>query len=125
MYIIENLSNINPRLYTASAVIIGFLLIDDFSALEQNAIGNWLMLVGQLLESNSAQQQLIESNIYSGNININSKINKSIYDPLFYNLDKMKDILSSTNPNNSAHVLEMLKKMIFKLEKHINDLTKK
>lgn len=120
----ENLENINPIAYTASAVIIGFLLIDDFSALEQNAIGNWFMLIGQLLESNSAQQQAIEARIYGGNVNINSKINKSVYNPLFYNLEKMHEILKSTDPDNSGNILEVLQKVVSNLEKHINDLKK-
>ena len=63
----------NPRTYTLSSLILGYLLIGDLSAYEQNALGNWLMTIAQILEANSAIQQLFESNIQEGNININSK----------------------------------------------------
>ena len=119
----EDIENINPRIYTLSAVIIGFLLIEDFSANEQNAIANWLMLVGQLLESNAAQQQAIESRIY-GSININSKINKCFYDPFIYDLNKIKEVLNNTTPDNTGHVIDLLQKFVLNLEKHINEIKK-
>lgn len=53
--------NIDSRTFTLSAVILGYLLIDDFTVNEQNAISNWLLLVGQVLETNAAQQQLLNS----------------------------------------------------------------
>ena len=57
------LSNINPHEFTISAFIVGYLLIDSFNANEQNSIGNWFMLVGQVLETNAAQLQVVQSNI--------------------------------------------------------------
>ena len=35
--------NISPKTFSASAIIVGYLLIDDLTANEQNALGNWLM----------------------------------------------------------------------------------
>lgn len=62
----------NPRVFTLSAVIVAFLLMDDFTANEQNAIGNWLMTVGQTLEANAAFQQVVEERIQGNTVNINS-----------------------------------------------------
>ena len=31
----------NPKLFSLSAVVVGYLLIDDLTANEQNALGNW------------------------------------------------------------------------------------
>ena len=45
--------NTSPKLFSLSAVVVGYLLIDDMSANEQNALGNWLMLVGQLISTNA------------------------------------------------------------------------
>ena len=39
----------NPRVLTLSAIILGYSLIGDYSANEQNSIGNWFMLIGQIL----------------------------------------------------------------------------
>ena len=36
--------DVSPKAFSASAVIVGYLLIDDLTANEQNALGNWLML---------------------------------------------------------------------------------
>jgi len=54
----KDYSNISPKLYTLSAAIVGFLLIDDSNANEQNALGNWLMLVAQVLCTNAYFLQL-------------------------------------------------------------------
>ncbi len=69
--------NINPQVFSFIAVLIGSACIGDYSASEQNSIGNWLILVGQFILTNAAQQQLIEGRIENNNININSKESKS------------------------------------------------
>lgn len=48
-----------PRTMTIIAVILGYLMIDDLTPAEQNSLGNFLILIGQVLETNSAQAQVI------------------------------------------------------------------
>lgn len=69
--------NFDPGLFTLAAVAVGAVLVDDFNANEQNSIGNWIIMVGQYILTNAAQQQLIESRIHKNNVNINSKAAKS------------------------------------------------
>ncbi|MDE5631186.1 MAG: hypothetical protein K2I70_06265 [Bacilli bacterium] len=57
----------NPRVLTLSAIILGYALISDYSANEQNAIGNWFMLVGQILETNAAFEQNNQNNPSNNN----------------------------------------------------------
>lgn len=45
--------NIHPKLFTLSAVSVGIFLISDLDSTEQNALGNWLMLVAQVLCTNA------------------------------------------------------------------------
>ena len=52
--------NINPKLFSLSAVIVGYLLIDDLTANEQNALGNWLMLTAQVISTNAFYRQVLE-----------------------------------------------------------------
>lgn len=120
----EDLRNLNPRVYTISAVIVGLLLIDDLDTYEQNALGNWLYLVGQIMISNASQQSLIQSEIYYQNINLNSKENKNIYNPLFYNLDELEKVISNTTPNNIDNVVKMLTKLVNDINIHIDNLKK-
>ena len=68
--------NIHPTTYNLIAVAIGIVLVGDLNANEQNSLGNWFMLLGQYLDTNAAQQQLIESRIENNNININSQKSK-------------------------------------------------
>ncbi len=49
---------ISPKISTFSAVAVGYLLLDDLNASEQNALGNWLMLVAQVLCTNAYFRQL-------------------------------------------------------------------
>lgn len=62
-----------PRTLTIIAVIFGYLMIDDLTAGEQNSLGNFFMLIGQMLETNSAQQQLFNSKITNQRLEILEK----------------------------------------------------
>ncbi len=53
--------NINPQLFTLSASIVGYSIVPYFDADELNSIGNWLMSVGQYLETVAVQATLINN----------------------------------------------------------------
>lgn len=69
--------NINSQVFSWIAAIIGSASIGNYTASEQNSIGNWLILVGQFILTNAAQQQLIENRLENYNININSAEHKN------------------------------------------------
>ena len=52
--------NVSPKIFSGRAVIVGYLLIDDLTANEQNALGNWLMLTAQVLCTNAYYKQLLQ-----------------------------------------------------------------
>ncbi len=54
------LPNVDPKLFSFSAVIVGYLLINDMTANEQNALGNWLMLTAQVISTNAFYRQVLE-----------------------------------------------------------------
>ncbi len=78
------LPKIDAYSYTTSAFIIGLLLIDNLTPVEQNSVGNWLMMVGQVLETNASQQQVINNYNNTSNtsnehiINNNETIKKAV-----------------------------------------------
>ncbi len=92
----HNFPKIPPQLFTLSAVVVGFLLVDDSTPNEQNALGNWLMLVSQYLCTNAAYGQLLNSN------NNNSQ---------------------QSMPSNEE-TIKMLKKMVDALNEEINEIKK-
>ncbi len=47
--------------FTLSAIIVGYILLNKSTPAEQNSLGNWFMLVGQVLCTNSAQQQVLNN----------------------------------------------------------------
>ena len=61
--------NIPPKLFSLSAVAVGYLLIDDTTANEQNALGNWLMLVAQILCTNAFYKQVMQERGFDNNKN--------------------------------------------------------
>lgn len=67
--------NIPAPIFDLSAIIIGFLLIDESTPAEQNSIGNWFMLIGQVLCTNSAQQQVINNRTKKSNTSNQHVIN--------------------------------------------------
>lgn len=54
------LNNLSPKLFSGSAVVVGYLLMDDLTSSEQNALGNWLMLTAQVLCTNAYYMALKE-----------------------------------------------------------------
>ena len=49
-----NNSNLEDKTLTTLAFIIGLALIDNLSSTEQNAVGNWIMLIAQTLCTNGS-----------------------------------------------------------------------
>lgn len=86
--------DISPKTFTLSAVIIGYLLIDDTTANEQNALGNWLMLIAQVLCTNAFYKQV------------------------------QQERSTSTNQPNTEQTIQMIQKMIDAMSKEINNLKK-
>ncbi len=56
----ENL-NEQASTFTISAVIVGLLIIPKLNAKQQNDLGNWLMLVGQVLCTNAARIAILKA----------------------------------------------------------------
>ncbi len=84
----------NSRVLTLSAIILGYALIGDYSINEQNAIGNWFMLVGQILETNAAFEQTNQNN----QNNNSSQNNQMLYCRLSANeeeIQKIKEVLEN------------------------------
>ena len=109
--------NLDPKIYTISAALIGIALIDHITAAEQNAIGNWFMSIGQLLENNSAFQQMIEQRIAGSTININSKEFKETGNPY------MNNEAWFGSPQDKE--MEQLKKIIQIMQEQIKELQEK
>ncbi len=112
----------NPKLYTASSVLIAFLLIGDLTAIQQNALGNWFMNIGQILESNSSFQQVIEEMFKGNTYNINSKQFKNGGSPIMDN-EPILEYFKNTDDGQKA--IKELEKMIDNLRKRIDELYKK
>lgn len=88
--------DIPPKLFTLSAVAVGYILIDDLTSNEQNAIGNWLMLTAQVLCTNAYFQQLED-----------------------------EKVTKNQNQYTDQEVLMMLKKMVDALNQEIKEIKKK
>lgn len=115
--------NIPPRYWTLSSMIVGFALIDHFTANEQNAIGNWLMTAGQILEANASFQQVVEERFKGNTININSRAYEQGESPYMHNAPLYPD--NETQSNNTSHDdIKCLKKMICIMQEEIEKLKK-
>lgn len=89
--------NIPSKLFSLSAVIVGYLLIDDTTANEQNALGNWLMLTAQVLCTNAFYKQVQQER----------------------GIDT-----SNVKQPTTEETIAMLEKMVRAIEQEINELKK-
>ncbi len=49
------------ELMSALGTVLGFALLGNLDYNQQNSLGSWLELIGQVLESNAAQGQLLQA----------------------------------------------------------------
>jgi hypothetical protein len=120
----DDIFNLNPRYSTTIGFILGILLIDGLTVPEQNLLGNWIILIGQTILTNASSQNVIQDRIKGGIININSQEIKCVYNPIVYNIDKIRDIVNKVYPDNSID-MHLLKKTLNKLQEEIECLNKK
>ena len=105
----DDLFNFNPKYSTSTAFILGLILIDNLNSAEQNMLGNWIMLLAQTILTHAASQNIIESRIQGPRININSKEVKSIYNPIYYDINKIREIIYKFYPNGNDQLNSILK----------------
>ena len=108
--------DVPPEAFTGSAVIIGYLLIDDTTANEQNALGNWLMLIAQILCTNAYFLQV--QNERGNNI---EKFGRSFTNVGTNNNVRRSNTINN-NYNDSNYTVEMLEKMRNDIDVEINNL---
>lgn len=87
--------NIPAKAFSFSAIVVGYLLIDDLTANEQNALGNWLMLTAQVLSTNAFYKQVqqerstnVTDNMNNNDSNITIKENIAILQKMVNALNK-------------------------------------
>ena len=80
------------RLLTISAFTIGYVLIDELTATEQNAVGNFFMLIGQTLSTNSSFNFNVDWNNATNGTSINKIDEKEL-------LNRVKDIFNNSINN--------------------------
>lgn len=119
----DDIFNTNPRYSTTIGFILGLVLVDSLTAPEQNMLGNWIILIGQTILTNAASQNIIESRITGGIININSKEVKCLYNPVIYDIEKIRKIIKDVYPSSNSEV-DVLKKAIDELNKKLDQLKK-
>ena len=118
----DDLFNIKPTYSTSIAFILGLLLVSDLNTPEQNMLGNWIILLGQTILTNASAQNIIESRIQGNRYNINSKEVKSVYNPVYYDIRKVKEIINKFYPNSNE--LNSIKKYLEELSKKIDEIKK-
>ncbi|MBQ9536007.1 MAG: hypothetical protein IJU78_09210 [Clostridia bacterium] len=65
---LKDFFDLPPALMTAIATVLGFALLGELTANQQNSLGNFLMLTAQVLETNASQQQLLEGRQQGGEL---------------------------------------------------------
>ena len=102
--------NIPPKLFSLSAVAVGYLLIDDMTANEQNAVGNWLMLVAQVLSTNAFYREVMQERglMPSGSTESGRTPNKNVSDK------------NNNSSNDNEYTIRILEKMVIAMQEEIN-----
>ena len=91
------LPNMHPLTFTTSAVIVGYLLIDDLTIPEQAALGSWFSVVGDILAAVSSWASVLEErNETSEDDNGDDSSNKDI-ELLKKSIEKIQKILEDND----------------------------
>ena len=115
------LPNVSPKLFSLSAVIVGYILIDDMTANEQNAIGNWLMLVAQVLSTNAFYRAVMqERGLEPVGSTETGKNNSDTFSG--YNGQSAGNVNTNSNSNDNEQTLAMLEKMVRAMQTEIDNI---
>lgn len=79
---------LDPYTFTGSALVIGLILVNELSPNEQDSIGNWLQLVGLVMQTYASQVTTLETNTKS---DTSIEDLKTSVDKISEELDKIKD----------------------------------
>ena len=101
-----------------SAVVVGYILIDDMTANEQNAVGNWLMLVAQVLSTNAFYRAVMQERGLEAVGSTETGRNNA--DTFSYTNKKYKS--NTSCDNETKETLIMLEKMIRALQMEVNEI---
>lgn len=102
--------NTNPELFSIIAVIVGYIVEDDFNANELNSIGNWIILVGQFMLTTAAQQQLINARAQN---NVGSNIRSDTNNHNYKNPEKV----NVRDLDNLTRALQIMQEQLEELKK--------
>lgn len=83
--------NLDPFSFTGTAVILGYLLTNEFTIDEQAALGAWFNVIGDILASNSAWAAVLEVRATVVNDDTDKDDEKEDLDVLNQAIDKLKE----------------------------------
>lgn len=106
------LPNIPPKLFSFSAVVIGYILIDDTTANEQNAMGNWLMLVAQVLSTNAFYRAVMQERGLEPRESTETGRNNS----------QVVNNIPFNDTNDINQTVQMLQKMVNAMQQEIENI---
>lgn len=109
------LPNVPPKLFSLSAVVVGYILIDDMTANEQNAVGNWLMLVAQVLSTNAFYRAVMKERGLEPKESTETGRN---------NADTFSGSSSNSSPSDTPdnETIVMLEKMVRAMQTEIDNI---
>lgn len=109
------LPNVPPKLFSLSAVVVGYILIDDMTANEQNAVGNWLMLVAQVLSTNAFYRAVMKERGLEPKETTETGRN---------NADTFSGSSSNSSPSDTSdnETVVMLEKMVHAMQTEIDNI---
>lgn len=109
------LPNVPPKLFSLSAVVVGYILIDDMTANEQNAVGNWLMLVAQVLSTNAFYRAVMKERGLEPKESTETGRN---------NADTFSGSSSNSSPSDTSdnETVVMLEKMVHAMQTEIDNI---
>lgn len=109
------LPNVPPKLFSLSAVVVGYILIDDMTANEQNAVGNWLMLVAQVLSTNAFYKAVMQERGLEPKESTETGRN---------NADTFSGSSSNSSPSDTPdnETVVMLEKMVHAMQTEIDNI---
>ena len=107
------LPNVPPKLFSLSAVVVGYILIDDMTANEQNAVGNWLMLVAQVLSTNAFYRAVMKERGLEAPVSTETGRNNAF---------AFSGVGSINSSGDKEETIQMLEKMLKAIEKELDNI---
>lgn len=88
------MNNASSLTFTTTAVLVSYILVEQLTTNQQDIIGGWFNIVGDILSASASWNSAIEEQLNDGQNNTNEQTNDDHLEVLKKSIEKIEELLN-------------------------------